>query len=84
MSLFIVWLYGVEDMFVFFLKIQNTQCGYHHGLSSLVDPLVPKMRLRLEDSPRDREPLRLTSPLTRRWPRKGLLARQMQDSEPPT
>jgi hypothetical protein len=39
-------------MLVLFLKMQNTQCGYHRGLSSLMDPLVPKMRrLRLEDSP---------------------------------
>jgi hypothetical protein len=38
-------------MFVFFLKMQNTQCGYHCGFSSLMDPLVPKMRrLSLEDS----------------------------------
>jgi hypothetical protein len=54
-------------MFVFFLKVWNTQCGYHRGLSSLTDPLVPKIRrLRLEDWPRDRELLRLTPPLTRR------------------
>jgi hypothetical protein len=39
-------------MFVFFLNMQNTQCGYHGSLSSLMDPLVPKMRrLRLEDAP---------------------------------
>jgi hypothetical protein len=36
-------------------------------------------RLRLEDSPWDREPLRLIPPLTR-----GLLARQTWNSEPPT
>jgi hypothetical protein len=71
-------------MFVFFLKVQNTQCGHHHSLSSLMDPLVLKMkRLRLEDLPRDREPLRLTPPLTRRQLRKHLLGRQIQDSEPP-
>jgi hypothetical protein len=72
-------------MFVFFLKVQNIQCGYHHCLSSLMDPLVPKMRrLRLEDSALDREPLRLTPPLTRGQPRRWLLVRQTQDSEPPT
>jgi hypothetical protein len=61
MSSLIVRLCGVEGMFVFFLKMKNTQCGYHHSLSSLMNPLVPKMRrLRLEDSPRDRELLRLT------------------------
>jgi hypothetical protein len=37
-------------MFVFFLKVQNTQCGYHLSLSSLMDPLVLNIRsLRLED-----------------------------------
>jgi hypothetical protein len=72
-------------MFVFFLKVQNTQCGYHRGLSSLMDPLVPKMRrLSLEDSPQDRKPLRLTPPPTRGQPKKWLLVRQTQDNEPPT
>jgi hypothetical protein len=72
-------------MVVFFLKVQNTQCGYHHCLSSLMDTLIPKMRrLRLEDLPQDKEPLRLTPPLTRKWPRKLVLARQTQDSKPPT
>jgi hypothetical protein len=74
----------VESMLVFFLKVQNTQCGYHQSLSSLMDPLVPKMRrLRLEDSPWDRELLRLTLPLSRWWSRKWLLVRQTWDSEPP-
>jgi hypothetical protein len=64
---------------------ENTQCGYHQGFSSLMDPLVLKMRrLRLEDSPQDRELLRLTPQLTRGQPRKWPLARQMQDSESPT
>jgi hypothetical protein len=36
-SLLIVWLCGVEGMLVFFLKMQNTQCGSHHGLSSLME-----------------------------------------------
>jgi hypothetical protein len=50
-----------------------------------MDPLVLKMRrLSLEDSLQDRELLRLTPPFTRGRPRKWLLARQMQDSEPPT
>jgi hypothetical protein len=72
-------------MFVFFLKVQNTQCGYHHGLSTLMDPLVPKMRrLRLEEMPRDREPLRLIPPSTRGQPRRRLPARQIQNSVPPT
>jgi hypothetical protein len=54
-------------------------------LSKLIDPLVPKMRrLRLEDFPQDRELLWLAPQLTRRWSRKQLLARQTQDSEPPT
>jgi hypothetical protein len=71
-------------MFVFFLKMQNTEYGYHHTLSSLMDALVPKMRrLRLKDSPWDRELMRLSPPLTRGWPRKWLLVRQMQDSVPP-
>jgi hypothetical protein len=84
MSSLTVWLCGVEGMFVFFLKMQNTQCGYHHSLSSLMDPLVPKMRrLSLEDSPWDREPLRLTPPLTTGRTRKRLMARQTRDSEPP-
>jgi hypothetical protein len=54
-------------MFVFFLKVQNTQCGYHHGLSSFMDLLVMKIRRRLslEDLHRDRELLRLTHQLTR-------------------
>jgi hypothetical protein len=72
-------------MLVFFLKMQNTQCGYYHGLSSLRGPLVLKMRrLRLEDSPWDRELLRQTPQLTRRQSRKWPLVRQTQDSEPPT
>jgi hypothetical protein len=59
-SLLIVWLCGAKDMFVFFLKMQNTQHGYHQNLSSLMDPLVPRMRrLRLEDLLQDKEPLRL-------------------------
>jgi hypothetical protein len=50
-----------------------------------MDPLILKMRrLSLEDSPQDREPLRLTPPLIRGRPRKWPLPRQMQDSEPPT
>jgi hypothetical protein len=66
MSSFIVWLCGIEDMFVFFLKMQNTQSGCHCSLSSFMDPLVPKMRrLRLEDSPRDRTLLKLIPPPTR-------------------
>jgi hypothetical protein len=85
MSSLIIWLCGVEGMFVFFLKMHNTKCRYHRSLSSLMDSLVPKMRRpRLEDSPWDREPLRLTPPLTRGWPRKQPLARQTRDSEPPT
>jgi hypothetical protein len=69
---------------MFFLKVPNTQCGYHGGFSSLVEPLSLKMRrLRLEDLPLDRELLRLTLPPTRRWPRKWPLARQMQHSKPP-
>jgi hypothetical protein len=86
MSSLIVWLCRFEGMFVFFLKAQNTQCGYHHGLSSFKDPLVPKMRrLRLEDSPAlGQGALRLTLPLTRGWPRKWPLVREMWDSEPPT
>jgi hypothetical protein len=69
MSLLIVWLHGVEGMF--FLKMQNTQYGYHCGLSSLIDTLVLKMRkLRLEDLPQDRELIRLTPSLTIRQPRK--------------
>jgi hypothetical protein len=53
-------------MRVFFLKVQNTQYRYHHGLLSLIDSLVLKIRrLRLVNSPQDREPLRLTPPLTR-------------------
>jgi hypothetical protein len=48
-------------------------------------PLVLKMkRVRLEDLPQDREPLRLTLPSTTGQPRKWLLVRQMWDSEPPT
>jgi hypothetical protein len=44
-------------MLAFFLKVQNTQCGYHLSLSSLIDLLVPMMRrLRLEDLLWDREP----------------------------
>jgi hypothetical protein len=71
-------------MLVFFLKLQNTQCGYHLNLSNLMDHLVLKMRsLSLEDSPQDKELLRLTPPLTRGWPRKWPLERQMWDSEPP-
>jgi hypothetical protein len=43
-----------------------------------MDPLALKMRrLRLEDSPQDREPLRLTPSLIRGQPRKWLLERQM-------
>jgi hypothetical protein len=42
MSLLIVWLCGVEGMLVFFLKVKNSQCGYHCGLSSLMNPLVGK------------------------------------------
>jgi hypothetical protein len=46
-----------------------------------MDPLVLKIRrLRLKDSPQDKEPLRLTSPLTRRQIRKQPLVRWMQDS----
>jgi hypothetical protein len=72
-------------MFVFFLKMQNTQCGYHHSLSSLMDPLVLKMKkLNLKDLPWDRKQLRLTPPLTRGWSRKWPMTRQTQDSEPPT
>jgi hypothetical protein len=72
-------------MFVFFLKMQNTQCGYNRSLSSLMDTLVLKMRkLRLKDLPGYKELLRLTPPLTRGQPRKGMLVRQMQDSKPPT
>jgi hypothetical protein len=61
MALVLSWC-RAEGMIVFFLKVQNTQCVYHHHLSSL---MVLKMRrLRLEDSSRDREPLRLTP----HWP----------------
>jgi hypothetical protein len=75
----------VEGIFVFFLNVQNTQCRYHCSLSSLMDPLVLKMRrLSLEDSPRNRELLRLTPPPTRGQPRKWPLVRQTQDSEPST
>jgi hypothetical protein len=85
LSSLIVWLCGVKDIFVFFLKMSNTQCGYHHSLSSLMDPLVPKMRrLRLEDLPQNREPLRLIPSPTRGRPRRQLPTRQMWDSEPPT
>jgi hypothetical protein len=50
-----------------------------------MDPLVLKMRrLRLEDSLQDSEPLRLTPPLTGRWPRKQPLVTEMGESEPPT
>jgi hypothetical protein len=41
-------------------------------------------RLRLEDSPQDREPLRLIPLLTRGQPRRRLPARQTQNIEPPT
>jgi hypothetical protein len=41
-------------------------------------------RLRLQDLPQDREQLRLTPPSTRGQPRKQLLVRQTQDSDPPT
>jgi hypothetical protein len=68
-------------MFAFFLKVQNTQCGYHHSLSSLMDPLIPKMR---KLRPQDRKPLKLTPQLTGGWSRKWPLVRQKQDSEPPT
>jgi hypothetical protein len=49
-----------------------------------MDSLVPKMRLRLEGSPQDREQLRLTPPPTRGWPRNQPLVRQSPDSKPPT
>jgi hypothetical protein len=85
MSLLIVWLCGVNGIFVFFLKMQDTQYVYYHSLPSLLDPLLPKKRrLRLEDYPRDKEGLRLTLALTRRQSRKWPLVRQIQDSEPPT
>jgi hypothetical protein len=72
-------------MLVFFLKVQNTQHGYHHSLSSFTDSLIPKMRkVRLEDSPWDKEPLKLTPPSTIGWPRKWPMVRQTWDSEPPT
>jgi hypothetical protein len=49
-----------------------------------MDSLVLKIRrLSLEDLSQDRETLRLTLPPTRGQPRKWLLVRQMQDSEPP-
>jgi hypothetical protein len=48
-------------------------------------PLVLKMRrLTLEDSPQDRELLRLIPPQTRGQPRRWPPVRQTQDSEPPT
>jgi hypothetical protein len=69
-------------MLVFFVKVQNTQYGYHRSLSSLMDPLVPKMRrLRLQYSHWDRELLRLIPPLIRGRPRRRPLARKMW---PPT
>jgi hypothetical protein len=72
-------------MFVFFLKMQNIQCRYHHGFSSLMDPLVLQIRrLRLEDSSQDRDPLRLNPPLTKGWLRRWLLVRQTWDNELPT
>jgi hypothetical protein len=42
MSLLIVWLCGVEGMFVFFLKMQNTQCGYHLQFVKPHGPPDPK------------------------------------------
>jgi hypothetical protein len=71
-------------VFVFFLKVQNTQCGYHHDLSSLMDPLVLNEEVETGRLTQDRELLRLTSPLTKGWPRKWPLARQMWDSKPLT
>jgi hypothetical protein len=54
-------------MLVLFLKMQNTQCGYHRGLSSLMDPPGPKdEEAETGGLPQDREPLRLILPLTRR------------------
>jgi hypothetical protein len=49
-----------------------------HGL-----PVPKKRRLRLKDSPWDKEKLRLTPLLTRGQPRKWPLARQTLNSEPP-
>jgi hypothetical protein len=55
------------------------------SFSSLIEPLVLKMRrLKLEDSPLGRELLKLTPQPIGWQPRKRLLARQTQNSEPPT
>jgi hypothetical protein len=82
MSSPIVWLCGVKGKFVF---PAEQPVWVPCGLPSLVDPLVPKMRrLRLEDSPRDRELLRLIPPLTRGRPRRRPPVRQTWDTQPPT
>jgi hypothetical protein len=85
MSSLIVWLCGVKGMFVFFLKMQNTRCRLPSWFIKPYGPSGPKdEETEMEDFPWDREPLRLIPPPTRGQPRKWLLARQTQNTEPST